>query len=214
MSGLVKKELLLFQKKLKNLSRIGIILFGVFLFIILFGESGGVLILSVLLPVFLTVYVTSNSQEDEVAKWDFFLKTFPLSSKQIVLSRYFAFGLLVLGSTVFMLLVSSLTYVLFENYSLWIHLIFIGVGLILSVICLSILVPVNYYSGYQGGVSIMIGSGLLISALTSLAEAGIIDPFAWQISGEMFAVLLVMFTIILAIASIVISIFIYARKEF
>ncbi len=154
MKGLLYKDFQLILNKFSYMQRVFLLLVAILM--ILFLKEAGTLFLAMILPLALAALPTSLLVADHESGWERFVGVFPIAKEKIVLARYlFCFMLTALvGGGVFSLCLVA--HAIFGQYSLELHLIIIGVGLLFGMLYIVILLPFIYAFGTFGNTIVNI----------------------------------------------------------
>ncbi|MBI0121867.1 ABC-2 transporter permease [Lactobacillus sp. M0398] len=202
MRGLLYKDFQLILNKLSVKSRLLIIL--VLLLVTIFGRESGTIFLSIMGPIGLASIPTGLLVADQESGWNRFVGVFPIPKRNIVLARYiFCISLIVFISFITLIL-SIATALIFQQFSLQIHIIISIVGLLIGIMYVVLLLPAVYASGTFGStivnilVLVLIMGGVYILQKTTL---GLL--FITWISNTNAFVLIVTSCFLIAVISIV-----------
>lgn len=154
MKGLLYKDFQLILNKFSYTQRIFLLIVAILM--MLFLKEAGTLFLAMILPLALAALPTSLLVADHESGWERFVGVFPIAKEKIVLARYlFCFMLTALvGGGVFSLCLVA--HAIFGQYSLELHLIIIGVGLLFGMLYIVILLPFIYAFGTFGNTIVNI----------------------------------------------------------
>ncbi|WP_338212230.1 ABC-2 transporter permease [Lactobacillus juensis] len=202
MRGLLYKDFQLILNKLSVKSRLLIIL--VLLLVTIFGRESGTIFLSIMGPIGLASIPTGLLVADQESGWNRFVGVFPIPKRNIVLARYiFCISLIVFISFITLIL-SIATALIFQQFSLQIHIIISIVGLLIGIMYVVLILPAVYASGTFGStivnilVLVLIMGGVYILQKTTL---GLL--FITWISNTNAFVLIVTSCFLIAVISIV-----------
>ena len=202
MRGLLYKDFQLILNKLSVKSRLLIIL--VLLLVTIFGRESGTIFLSIMGPIGLASIPTGLLVADQESGWNRFVGVFPIPKRNIVLARYiFCISLIVFISFITLIL-SIATALIFQQFSLQIHILIAIVGLLIGIMYVVLLLPAVYASGTFGStivnilVLVLIMGGVYILQKTTL---GLL--FITWISNTNAFVLIVTSCFLIAVISIV-----------
>lgn len=156
MNGLIYKDFQLILNKVSVINRLLIVL--VLLLVTIFGRESGTIFLSIMVPIGLASIPTSLLVADYESGWNRFVGVFPISKKVIVLARYiFCISLIILVSLITLIL-SVVTVLIFQQFSLQIHIFISIAGLLIGIMYVVFLLPSIYAFGSFGStiVNIMV----------------------------------------------------------
>ncbi|MCR1901233.1 ABC-2 transporter permease [Ligilactobacillus apodemi] len=122
----------------------------------LFLKEAGTLFLAMILPLTLAALPTSLLVADHESGWEQFVGVFPLSKGKIVLARYLFCLLLIILVSGLVLALSLVAHAIFGQYSLELHLIIVGVGLLFGILYVVVLLPFIYSFGTFGNTIVNI----------------------------------------------------------
>ena len=170
MSGLLYKDFQLILNKVSVKSRLLIIL--VLLLVTIFSRESGKIFLSIMGPIGLASIPTGLLVADQESGWNRFVGVFPIPKRNIVLARYiFCISLIVFISFI---ILSISTALIFQQFSLQIHIMISIVGLLIGIMYVVLLLPAVYASGMFGStivnilVLVLIMGGVYILQKTTL----------------------------------------------
>ena len=131
MKGLLYKDAQLILNKVKIINRIFIAL-ALFL-ITIFARESGTIFLLIVLPISLASLPTALVVSDSENGWNQFVGVFPISKSKIILARYLSCISFILLVSSIVLSLSLATHVMFNQYSLNLHLIMALIGIIFGI---------------------------------------------------------------------------------
>ncbi len=207
MLGLMRKDILVCKRYLKTMALL-VLVFAVFSF----SSDDNTYMLFMIATFFMMMTITSFAY-DQVAKWDPYSMTMPVTRSEVVLSKYLVSG-------VFLLTGSILSTLLFVGFLLYKgqpvtgelavgELAVFGTGLVV----ISILIPFIYKFGVEKARLIMVGVVVLPSVLIMFFTGGNISA---QPSEQLVTLLVTLspFAVIACVvASYLISVGIFTNKE-
>lgn len=203
MAGLIYKDLL----NLKAQAKVMVILIIVYGVIAVTSNNtamlGGIVsVLAAMLPITAMGY-------DEKAKWDKYAMTMPVSRKDLVLSKYYLGGSFLLITLAFNIVFNLIVRIMDSADIIPIALLLFAAGIFFMAITL----PLIFKFGVEKGRTVMF---VLIASPTIVAL--LLSKLNFQMPSEAFLKMLPLILVVLAIlsllASILLSISIYKRKEF
>lgn len=217
MKGLIIKDLCVIKNQMKSL------LLVLALFIFLSIANKDVTFVLFLIPFYMIMILITTFSYDEFNKWECYCNSLPLSRKEIVKAKYILFNassliLIMLGILASFIIPNFIENITFE--SIFASVIGVAFGICLVI---SLLIPFYYKFGSQKGRIMLFLTiailALLIGAITSLDIFNNIELMNLinnlnNLSLGMFALLLIIVTVILMTISYYISIKIYSNKEF
>jgi len=214
MKGLMVKDFLNLQSTFKRLIPI------IALWMVIFLPNGNSTFFGVVIMM-MTMMVVTTISYDDLAKWDSYALTMPISRKEVVTGKYLVMLLLdVLG--VLMALIVGLIGVLILKNSSWsemmaVLVIIASIGLIAG----STMLPLIYHFGTEKARIIIILVAMVPTGLVLLLS-GMVSEQQWQwlanigadISLSMIIIGLAAFSAFYVACSYMISKRIYEKKEF
>lgn len=208
MIGLITKDLL-------SLKKVGIrIGFIIVLYAVIFSSTGSLAFLSAFITVFCTMLIINTFAYDELAKWDIYALSMPVTKKQIVLSRYLLCILFDAAGIIVSFLLGLIFRKLDAELSTILYCFFAA-----SLVIAAIMMPLLYKFGTQKARIWII---LLFLAPTAgaalLKNLGISHPFSalGTISNSTAELLLAVFlpvALLIYVGSYFLSFRIYQSKE-
>lgn len=158
MKGLILKDIYLVLKSIS-----WVYLFPIAIIIVCAGSNITFLlpIISMIIPIFFGFFVNNTLYADEQSHWNRYSRALPLSISTVVTSKYVLGGLLLLCGSFFSLIVCVILAIL-GSIPLKYALSLVLLGLMLSIVYVSVLIPAVYKFGISKGPVIFIG---LISIL-------------------------------------------------
>ena len=217
MKGLIIKDLCVLKNQMKTL----LLVLAFFIIFSIINEDATFILF--LVPFYMIMILITTFNYDEFNKWDSFCNSLPLSRKEIVKSKYILFNatsliVLILGIIASLIIPNFIENITFE--SIFASIIGVAFGICLVI---SLLIPFYYKFGSQKGRIMLflciVILALLIGAITSLDIFNNIELMNLinnlnNLSLGMFALLLIIVTVIIMTISYYISIKIYSNKEF
>ncbi len=202
MKGLFLKDIL----NLRQQAKIMLLVIGVWIVIGITGDNasfigGAMMILAFIAPINAIAY-------DESAKWDRYALTMPISRRNLVLSKYLLSFMFSVAGALLSMLVNVLMDVHFLE-SLQTSAMLACAGMIFA----SLILPVLFRFGVEKGRLIMMALVMLPTLLIMLLPNLELPASNTQLL-QSLAILIPVFTLVLAAASIGLSLRIYRRKEF
>ena len=217
MKGLIIKDLCVLKNQMKTL----LLVLAFFIIFSIINEDATFILF--LIPFYMIMILITTFNYDEFNKWDSYCNSLPLSRKEIVKSKYILFNatsliVLILGIIASLIIPNFIENITFE--SIFASIIGVAFGICLVI---SLLIPFYYKFGSQKGRIMLflciVILALLIGAITSLDIFNNIELMNLinnlnNLSLGMFALLLIIVTVIIMTISYYISIKIYSNKEF
>ncbi|WP_296557829.1 ABC-2 transporter permease [uncultured Acetobacterium sp.] len=206
MKGLILKDLLNLKSTFKML---GVMML---FFAVVFIPQGNSFIFGIIILMFAMMVVTTISYDD-LAKWDAYALTMPVTRKEMVLSKYLVMAILNTLGAVLSLIVGAVGSVIMgQSFDLEI-LAIIGAIYLIALIFGSVIIPLIYKFGTEKARLMLILCALLPTALMLLAEQFNV-PLPTTGNPWIYLILLIGFSVTGVILSYLISLKIYSQKEF
>lgn len=159
MKGLILNDLLSIRRMLKTLA-------GIFLvFMVAWAVGGQPATGAMMLCIMGASYILNLFSYDEFYHWEKYLRVLPVSTKQVVLSRYATFGIMASATAVI-----SLVYLLVLNTPMQEILSVLLMTVVLNVYFAAVMIPVAYKWGVQKGRLIFM---LVLAVSSGLFVAGV-----------------------------------------
>lgn len=217
MKGLIIKDLCVIKNQMKSL----LLVLALFIFLSIANKDATFVLF--LIPFYMIMILITTFSYDEFNKWECYCNSLPLSRKEIVKAKYILFNassliLIMLGILASFIIPNFIENITFE--SIFASIIGVAFGICLVI---SLLIPFYYKFGSQKGRIMLFLTiailALLIGAITSLDIFNNIELMNLinnlnNLSLGMFALLLIIVTVIIMNISYYISIKIYSNKEF
>lgn len=206
MKGLILKDLLNLKSTFKML---GVMML---FFAVVFIPQGNSFIFGIIILMFAMMVVTTISYDD-LAKWDAYALTMPVTRKEMVLSKYLVMAILNTLGAVLSLIVGVVGSVIMgQSFDLEI-LAIIGAIYLIALIFGSVIIPLIYKFGTEKARLMLILCALLPTALMLLAEQFNV-PLPTTGNPWIYLILLIGFSVTGVILSYLITLKIYSQKEF
>lgn len=202
MIGLLYKDFQLILNKVGVVNRILIAL--VLLLVTIFGRESGTIFLSIMIPIGLASIPTGLLVADDENGWNRYVGVFPITKKNIVLARYiFCISLIVFVSLITFIL-SVVTALIFQQFSLQIHISISIVGLLIGIMYVIFLLPAVYAFGSFGSTIVNILVLVLIMGMVYILQKTALGlMFVSWISHANALLLIVISCIIIALISVI-----------
>jgi len=194
MKGLILKDLLNLKSTFKML---GVM---IFVFAVIYIPQGNGFVFGMIILMFAMMVVTTISYDD-LAKWDAYALTMPVTRKEMVLSKYLALIVGVVGSVI-----------MGQSFSTEV-LVTIGVLYLIAFSFGSLMVPLIYRFGTEKARIMMFLCALIPTGLILLFTQ-IKIPLPEATNPLIYLFLLLGFTVIMVSGSYLISLRVYSNKEF
>lgn len=181
-------------------------------FACVFIPQGNSFVFGIIIMMFAMMVVTTISYDD-LAKWDTYALTMPVTRKEIVTSKYLIMAILNVLGAILALVVGILgTLIMRQSFDLEI-LAITGVIFLIAFIFGSVIIPLIYKFGTEKARLMLILCALIPTALILLVEQMNV-PLPNTANPWVYLILLVGLTIVGLIVSFIISLRIYEKKEF
>lgn len=211
MKGLMLKDLIILKKSFKSMS------FILIAFAVLFIPMGNDGFFSGMIILIFTMMVVTTISYDDLAKWDTYALTMPISREEIVRSKYFIMLILDFSSAVLATCLGIIGFIITGSGFKSETFLSIFCILLIAVIFGSILLPLIYKFGTEKArIIIVLCAAIPTAVFLVLAQLNIPYPI---VDNERTAFLisviaLVFISVVGLIASYMISVKIYKKKEF
>lgn len=218
MRGLIIKDLLLLKRQKSHIIFYVMLLFYVFYTLFLAEENSMIIAMSMLLCSMLTITTISY---DDLAKWEKYALSMPISRKDIVRSKYLLLGITVLGGTGIGLLASLVLDLLRNKERVLENLMIAGVVSAIGICVVSIMMPLIFKFGVEKSRLMLMG----VVAIPSILVLGFYKivqyfniPKPSQATLNLFLISFAFFIPIIVILIVLItykiSIKIFTKKDF
>jgi len=206
MKGLILKDLLNLKSTFKML---GVMML---FFAVVFLPQGNGFIFGMIILMFAMMVVTTISYDD-LAKWDAYALTMPVTRKEMVLSKYLVMVILNTLGAVLSLIVGIVgSIIMGQSFDLEI-LAIIGAIYLVAFIFGSVIIPLIYKFGTEKARLMLFLCALIPTALILLMEQFNV-PLPAIVNPWIYLILLIGFSVGGVILSYLISLRIYSQKEF
>ncbi|HEY5556892.1 ABC-2 transporter permease [Acetobacterium sp.] len=206
MKGLILKDLLNLKGTFKTL---GVMML---LFTVIFIPAGNDFVFGIII-IMLAMMVITTISYDDLAKWDTYALTMPVTRKEMVLSKYLVLGILTISGAILSLIVGIIgTMIVGRSFSMEI-LAIIGVVLLIALVFGSVMLPLIYKFGAEKARLMLMLCFLIPMGIIFLLEKTNI-PIPIDANPWMYLSLLIGFTLVGLILSYGLSLKIYEKKEF
>lgn len=206
MKGLILKDLINLKSTFKML---GVM---IFVFAVIYIPQGNGFVFGMIILMFSMMVVTTISYDD-LAKWDAYALTMPVTRKEIVLSKYLVMALSNTLGAVLALIVGIIgSMIMGQSFSTEV-LAIIGVLYLIAFSFGSLMVPLIYRFGAEKARIMMFLCALIPTGLILLFTQ-IKIPLPEAANPLIYFFLLLGFTVIMVVFSFFISLRIYSNKEF
>ena len=206
MEGLILKDLLNLRSTFKMLGAM------IVFFAVAFLREGNSFVFGIIILMFAMMVVTTISCDD-LAKWDAYALTMPVTRKEMVLSKYLVMVLLnTLGAVLSLIIGIVGSFLMNQSFDLEI-LVIVGLVYLIAFIFGSLIIPLIYKFGTEKARLMLFLCALIPTALFLLLEQFNV-PLPTTGNPWIYLILLVACSVIGVILSYLISLKIYTKKEF
>lgn len=206
MKGLILKDLLNLKSSFKML---GVMI--LFFAVAFLSQRNGV-VFGIIIMMFAMMVVTTISCDD-LAKWDAYALTMPVTRKEIVLSKYLVMALLnTLGAVLSVIVGIVGSFFIKQSFDQEI-LVIVGLVYLIAFIFGSLIIPLIYKFGTEKARLMLFLCALLPTALMLLLEQ-LNVPLPTTGNPWIYLFLLIGFAVAGVVLSYLISLKIYHKKEF
>ncbi len=207
MNGLITKDFLVINRKVNRFYKLlcAIVLVGTIVFL----PENSAMYIGLLLPAFGVCLLAELSRVEEESDWKNYLPALPLTSREIVLSRYLFCGILLTALSIISLISCMMIAPLISSITLAEAMSYFVSGVWFAVLMLSFGVPCGYF--FKGKVCTggMIGACVIIGIIRNTGA----DTLLFSLASPVICATIVIFTILMVYASYQISQRIYTRRN-
>ena len=206
MKGLILKDLLNLKSTFKMLGAM------IVFFAVAFLREGNSFVFGIIILMFAMMVVTTISYDD-LAKWDAYALTMPVTRKEMVLSKYLVMVLLnTLGAVLSLIIGIVGSFLMNQSFDLEI-LVIVGLVYLIAFIFGSLIIPLIYKFGTEKARLMLFLCALIPTALFLLLEQFNV-PLPTTGNPWIYLFLLIVFAVVGVVLSYLISLKIYTKKEF
>ena len=206
MKGLILKDLLNLKSTFKMLGAM------IVFFAVAFLREGNSFVFGIIILMFAMMVVTTISCDD-LAKWDAYALTMPVTRKEMVLSKYLVMVLLnTLGAVLSLIIGIVGSFLMNQSFDLEI-LVIVGLVYLIAFIFGSLIIPLIYKFGTEKARLMLFLCALIPTALFLLLEQFNV-PLPTTGNPWIYLFLLIVFAVVGVVLSYLISLKIYTKKEF
>lgn len=213
MSGLLYKDFQLILNKVSVESRLLIIL--ILLLVTVFGRESGTIFLSIMGPIGLASIPTGLLVADQESGWNRFVGVFPIPKRNIVLARYIICISLIVFISFITLILSIATALIFQQFSLQIHIMISIVSLLIGIMYVVLLLPAVYASGTFGSTIVNILVLVLIMGVVYILQKTTLGLLfiTWIRNTNVFVLIVTscFLIVVISIVSMIISTKVYSN---
>lgn len=206
MIGLITKDFLVLNRKVNKFYKLlcAIVLVGS---MVLFPENSAMYI-GLMLPVVGVGFLTELSRVEEKSDWKDYLPALPLTSREIVLSRYLFCGILLAALSIVSFL-SCMLAPLISSTTLAEAMFYFILGVWYAVLVLSFGVPGGYFFKGEVCTGAMIWACMIFGIIHNAGA----DALLLSLSSPVVYAAVIVFTILMVYVSYRISLWIYTRRK-
>ncbi len=207
MIGLLTKDFLVLNRKVNNFYKLlcAIVLVGI---IVLLPENCAMYI-GLLLPVVGVCFLAELIKVEEKSDWKDYLPALPLTSREIVLSRYLFCGILLAALSI-VSLISCMIAPLIGSITLAEAMSYFLSGVWFAVLVLSFGVPCGYFFKNEISAGAMIWACVIIGIIRNTGA----DILLFSLASPVIYAAVIIFTILMVYVSYRISLWIYKRRRY
>ncbi len=207
MIGLITKDFLVFNRKFNRFYKLlfAVVLVGI---MVLLPENSAMYI-GLLLPVFGVCFLTELSRVEEKSDWRDYLPALPLTSREIVLSRYLFCGILLAALSVVSFLSCMLAPLISSTTLAEAMFCFIS-GVWYAVLVLSFGIPGGYFFKGEICTGAMMGAVLIYGIIHNTGA----DTLLFNPASPVIYAAVIVFTILMVYVSYRVSLWIYTSRRF
>ncbi|NLZ80721.1 MAG: ABC-2 transporter permease [Clostridiales bacterium] len=218
MKGLLIKDLLLLKKQKVHLIYLCSLLFYIFYTLLLAKENSMIITMSMLLCTMLTITTISY---DDLAKWDKYALSMPVTRKDIVNAKYLLLGITVLGGGSIGFLVSVILDFISHKQRVYENLMITGFVASIGISAISIMLPLIFKFGVEKSRLLLFGvvafPSLLVLFFSKIVKILNI-PKPSQATLDLLVkslfIIIPIVTILVILITYRISVRIYSKKDF
>lgn len=207
MTGLITKDFLVLNRKVNKFYRLlcAIVLVGI---IVLLPENSAMYI-GVLLPVFGVCYLTELINVEEKCDWKEYLPALPLTSREIILSRYLFCGIL-LAALSAVSFISCMIAPLTGSMPFAEAMSYFFTGVWFAVLVLSFGIPSGYFFKNKICTGAMMGACMIFGIIRNTGA----DTLLFSLASPVVYAAVIVFTALMVYVSYRISLWIYTRRRY
>lgn len=207
MIGLITKDFLVFNRKFNKFFKLlfAVVLVGV---LVLFPENSAMYI-GLMLPVLGVCFLSELSKVEEESDWKDYLPALPLTSREIVLSRYLFCGILLAALSIVSFL-SCMLAPLISSITLAEAVFYFILGVWYAVLLLSFGVPCGYFFKNEICTGGMLGA---IGIFGIIRNTGA-DALLFRLASPVVYAAVIAFSILMVYVSYRVSLWIYTRRRY
>ena len=208
MIGLITKDFLVLNRKVNKFYKLlcAIVLVGI---IVLLPENCAMYI-GLLLPVVGVCFLVELIKVEEKSDWKDYLPALPLTSREIVLSRYLFCGILLAALSI-VSLISCMIAPLIGSITLTEAMSYFISGVWFAVLVLSFGVPCGYFFKNEISAGAMMCACVIIGIIRNTEAYMLLFSF---VSPEVIYAVVIVFTVFMVYVSYRTSLWIYTRRRY
>ena len=207
MTGLITKDFLILNRKVNKFYKLlcAVVLIGI---VVLLPENSAMYI-GLLLPVFGVCFLAELSRVEEESDWKDYLPALPLTSREIVLSRYLFCGILLAALSIVSFLSCTIA-PLISSITLAEAMFYFISGVWYAALVLSFGVPCGYF--FKGKVCT--GAMLWAVGIYGIIRNTGVDILLFSLASPVIYASVMAFTIFMVYISYRISLWIYIKRRY
>lgn len=206
MIGLITKDFLVLNRKVKKFYKLlcAVVLAGI---IVLLPENSAMYI-GLMLPVIGVSFLTELINVEEKCDWKEYLSALPLTSREIVLSRYLFCGI-ILAALSIVSLVSCMIASLIGSITLADAMSYFISGVWFAVLALSFGIPGGYFFKNKICTGAIMGACMIFGIIRNIGA----DTLLFSLGSPVVYAAVIVFTVLMVYVSYRLSLWIYTRRK-
>lgn len=207
MTGLISKDFIVFKKKFKLLYRFACAVLLVLAVLLLSKE--GAIYTAICIPAVGMAFLTEIVKADEQSEWKDYLPVLPITSHDIVLSRYIFSGLLLISLSIISFAACAVSAAI-RDFSLATVMPGYFSGIIFGVLMMCFGIPGGYFFKNETCTGAMMWGCMVYG----IARSTKIDIKLLSIGSPLISILALAITILMLCVSYMVSLWIYTTKRY
>lgn len=207
MTGLISKDFIVFKKKFNLLYRIACA--ALLVFVVLLLPKEGAMYTALCLPAIGMAFLTEIVKVDEQSEWKDYLPVLPITSHDIVLSRYVFSGLLLISLSIISFAACAVSAAI-HDFSLAAIIPSYISGILFGVLMMCFGIPGSYFFKNE----ICTGAMMWSCIVFGIARGTEIDIKLLSIGSPLISILALAITILMLCVSYMVSLWIYTTKRY
>lgn len=207
MIGLIIKDFLVFKKRFSLVYRlIGVVVLGA---AVMLFPNEGVKYIALLLPMMGVAFLTEIIKVEEKSDWRDYLPALPITSREIVLSRYVFCGILLAVFTALSFFLCIIATVI-GGFTLSTVMPDFVIGVWYAVLMVCFGIPGGYFFKNDMCTGAMIGSCFVIMVLRSIGA----DTLLFSLGSSVACIIMIILAAMIVFISYRIALWIYSTKRY